>query len=75
MKAIRSSDSAEIRRVMELLGRYGYGFLAYHSNVFRDEDDWIIVILSPYTAALKVIDIPRYDVEVSDYSIYSYGTK
>ena len=33
-------------------------------------------LFSPYNVVPKVIDVSAgYDVEVSDYSIYSYGTK
>ena len=75
MKATRSSDGQAVLDARKELEYAGYGFLADHSNVFRDEDDRTVVTFSPYNAVPKVIDVPGYDVEVSDYSIYSYGTK
>lgn len=75
VKAIRSSDGQAVLAARKELEYAGYGVLADHSNVFRDEDDRTVITFSPYNAAPKVIDVPGYDVEVSDYSIYSYGTK
>lgn len=75
VKATRSSDGQAVLDARKELEYAGYGFLADHSNVFRDEDDRTVVTFSPYNAVPKVIDVPGYDVEVSDYSIYSYGTK
>ena len=64
VKAIRSSDGQAVLEARKELEYAGYGSLADHSKTF-----------SPYNAVPKVIDVPGYDVEVSDYSIYSYGTK
>ena len=75
MKSTRSSDGQAVLDARKELEYAGYGFLADHSNVFRDEDDRTVVTFSPYDAVPKGIDVPGYDVEVSDYSIYSYGTK
>ena len=76
VKAARSSDGGQaVLDARKELEYAGYGFLADHSNVFRDEDDRTVVTFSPYNAVPKVINVPGYDVEVSDYSIYSYGTK
>ena len=75
VKSTRSSDGQAVLDARKELEYAGYGFLADHSNVFRDEDDRTVVTFSPYNAVPRVIDIPGYDVEVSDFSIYSYGTK
>lgn len=75
VKVTRSLDGQAVLDARKELEYAGYGFLADHSNVFRDEDDRTVVTFSPYNAVPKVIDVPGYDVEVSDYSIYSYGTK
>ena len=75
VKATRSSDGQAVLEARKELEYAGYGSLADHSNVFRDEDDRTVITFSPYNAVPKVIDVPGYDVEVSDYSIYSYGTK
>ena len=75
VKSKRSSDGQAVLDARKELEYAGYGFLADHSNVFRDEDDRTVVTFSPYDAVPKGIDVPGYDVEVSDYSIYSYGTK
>ena len=75
VKATRSSDGQAVLEARKELEYAGYGSLADHSNVFRDENDRTVITFSPYNAVPKVIDVPGYDVEVSDYSIYSYGTK
>ena len=75
VKATRYSDGQAVLEARKELEYAGYGFLADHSNVFRDENDRTVITFSPYNAVPKVIDVPGYDVEVSDYSIYSYGTK
>lgn len=75
VKATRSSDGQAVLDARKELEYAGFGLLADHSNVFRDEDDRTVVTFSPYNAVPKVIEVPGYDVEVSDYSIYSYGTK
>lgn len=75
VKATRSLDGQAVLDARKELEYAGYGFRADHSNVFRDKDDRTVVTFSPYNAVPKVIDVPGYDVEVSDYSIYSYGTK
>ena len=41
----------------------------------RSSDGQTVVTFSSYNAVPELIDVPGYDVEVSDYSIYSYGTK
>lgn len=47
--------------------------------MFRDEDDWTVITFSPYhdisSEIAGEIYLPGYDVEVSDLSIYGYGTK
>ena len=47
--------------------------------MFRDEDDRTVVTFSPYhdisPDSAEEIFLPGYDVEVSDLSIYGYGTK
>ena len=47
--------------------------------MFRDEDDRTVVTFSPYhdisPDIAEEIYLPGYDVEVSDLSIYGYGTK
>ena len=75
VKATRSLDGQAVLDARKELEYAGYGFLADHSNVFRDEDDRTVVTFSPYYAVPNVIEVPVYDVEVSDYSIYSYWTK
>lgn len=79
MKAIRSSDGQAVLDARKELEYAGYGFLADHSNVFRDEDDRTVVTFSPYhdisPAVAGEIYLPGYTVEISDLSIYGYGTK
>lgn len=75
MQATRSSDGQAVLDARKELEYAGYGSLADHSNVFRDKEDRTVITFSPYNAVPKVIDVPGYDVEVSDYSIYSCGTK
>ena len=47
--------------------------------MFRDEDDRTVVTFSPYhdisSAVAEEIYLPGYTVEISDLSIYGYGTK
>ena len=65
VKVTRSLDGQAVLDARKELEYAGYGFLADHSNVFRDEDDRTVVTFSPYNAVPKVIDVPGYDVEVS----------
>lgn len=46
-----------------------------HSNVFWNGDDRPVVTFSPYHEIDETVEVPGYDLEISDYSIYSYGTK
>ena len=55
VKATRSSDGQAVLDARKKLEYAGYGFLADHSNVFRDEDDRTVVTFSPYNAVPKVI--------------------
>lgn len=48
VKQPRSYDSSKVLEVRRMLTEQGYGFLADHSNVFRDEDDRTVVTFSPY---------------------------
>lgn len=75
VKNIRSSNGLAVLDARRELEYAGYKSLCDHSNVFRDEDDRAVVTYSPYNAVPGVVEVPGYDVEVSDYSIYSYGTK
>ena len=79
VKQPRSYDSSDVLEVRRLLTEQGYGILCDHSNVFRDENDRIVVTFSPYhdisPDIAEEIFLPVYDVEVSDLSIYGYGTK
>lgn len=70
----RSSDGQAVLEVRKELEYTGYVFLTDHSNVFRDEDDNPVVTFSLYYGVIGEIGVPGYDVEVSNYSIYSYGT-
>ena len=74
VKAIRSFDGQAMLDARKELEYAGYGFLADHSNVFQDWDDRAVITFSPYNSLPRAIDVPGYDVEISDYSIYSYGT-
>ena len=79
VKQLRSYDSRKVLEVRRMLTEQGYGILCDHSNVFRDEDDHTVVTFSPYhdisPDVAGEIYLPGYDVEVSDLSIYGYGTK
>lgn len=79
VKTTRSSDGQAVLEARKELERAGYGILCDHSNVFRDEDDNPVVTFSPYHGVnhgvIGEIDVPGYDVEISELSIYSYGTK
>lgn len=75
VKATRSSDGQAVLEARRELEYADYKSLCDHSNVFRDEDDNPVVTFSPYNAVPRVVDVPGYDVEISEYSIYSYGTK
>ena len=48
VKATRSLDGQAVLDARKELEYAGYGFLADHSNVFRDEDDRTVVTFSPY---------------------------
>ena len=50
VKATRSSDGQAVLDARKGLEYSGYSFLAEHSNVFRDSDDWPVVTYSPYNA-------------------------
>lgn len=56
-----------MRGVRKELEYAGYGMLCDYSNLFCDEDDKSVVTFSPYNAVPGAIEIPGYDVEVSDY--------
>lgn len=75
VKTIRSSDRQAVLDAKKELEYAGYKSLCDHSNVFRDEADKSVVTFSPYNVTSRVIEMPGYDVEISGYSIYSYGTK
>lgn len=79
VKQPRSYDSSKVLELRRLLTEQGYGILCDHSNVFCDEDDWTVVTFSPYhdisPDIAEEIFLPGYDVEISDLSIYGYGTK
>ena len=79
VKQPRSYDSSKVLEVRRQLKEQGYGILCDHSNVFRDEDDRTVVTFSPYhdisSDVAGEIFLPGYDVEISNLSIYGYGTK
>lgn len=75
VKTTRSSDGQAVLDARKELEYAGYGLLCDHSNVFRDEDDNPVVTFSPYHGVPSVVEVPGYDVEISELSIYSYGTK
>lgn len=79
VKQPRSYDNSKILEVRRLMTEQGYGILCDHSNVFRDEDDRTVVTFSPYhdisPDIAGEIYLPGYNVEISDLSIYGYGTK
>lgn len=79
VKVTRSSDGQAVLDARKELEYVGYGYRIDHSNVFRDEDDRTVVTFSPYhdisPDTVGEIYLPGYDVEVSDLSIYGYGTK
>ena len=79
VKQPRSYDSSKVLEIRRLLTEQGYGTLCDHSNVFRNEDDRTVVTFSPYhdisPDVAGEIFLPGYDVEISDLSIYGYGTK
>lgn len=77
---MRSDETIQKKLVIRrLLTEQGYGILCDHSNVFRDEDDRTVVTFSPYhdisSDVAGEIFLPGYDVEISNLSIYGYGTK
>ena len=79
VKQSRSYDSSKVLEVRRLLTEQGYGILCDHSNVFRDENERTVVTFSPYhdisPDVAGEIYLPGYNVEMSDLSIYGYGTK
>ena len=77
VKRFRDVDSRMLMEVKHAMEYAGLGMLCDHSNIFRDENDRTVVTFSPYhlSPRLYEIDLPGYDVEISDYSIYGYGTK
>ena len=75
VKKIRQFDRNAIVQMRELPTNYGYGSLCDHANVFRDANDWPVVTFSPYTRPpYRGFELPGYEVIISDYSIYSFGT-
>ena len=79
VKQPRSYDSNKVLEVRRLLTEQGYGILCDHSNVFRHENDRTVATFSPYhdisSEIAGEIYLSGYDVDVSDLSIYGYGTK
>lgn len=79
VKQPRSYDSSKVLDVRRLLTEQGYGILCDHSDVFRDENDRTVITFSPYhdisPDVAEELYLSGYDVEVSDLSIYGYGTK
>jgi hypothetical protein len=77
-KRTSGKDSSVLLEVKRQLEDAGLGAVCDHSNVFRDADDRTVVTFSPYyllpIATVKQ-HLYEYDVEISDYSIYGYGTK
>ena len=66
-------DAAPVaKRRME---RAGYGVLCDHSNVFRDADDRPVITFSPYHIGIDSIEVPGYEVEISDLSLYGDGAR
>lgn len=75
VKKIRAYDSNAILQARDLLTEHGYGSLCDHGNVFRDADDWPVVTFNPYIRPpYSGFELPGYEVIISDYSIYSFGT-
>lgn len=79
IKQPRSYDRSKVLEVRRLLTEQGYGILCDHSNVYHDEDDRTVITFSPYHDISPdftgEIYLPGYNVEISDLSIYGYGTK
>lgn len=79
VKQLRFYDSSKVLEVRRLLSEQGCVILCIHSNVFRDENDRIVITFSPYhdisPDVAGEIYLPGYDVEISNLSIYGYGTK
>ena len=49
--------------------------LCDHSNVFRDADDRPVITFSPYHIGIDNIEVPGYEVEISDLSLYGDGAR
>lgn len=77
VKQPRSYDSSKVLEVCRL--EQGYRILCDHSNAFRDENNRTVITFSPYhdisSDFAGEIYLPGYNVEISDLSIYGYGTK
>jgi hypothetical protein len=74
----REKDSYVLLEVRRQLEDAGLGAVCDHSNVFRDANDRTVVTFSPYhLLPLATLEqyLYGYDVEISDYSIYGYGTR
>ena len=55
-----------------------FSYLCDHCNTFRDENDNTVVTFSPYGLGGHgggSMQIGRWEIEISDLSIYGYGTK
>lgn len=66
VKKIRLSDGDAVLKARKDLEYVGYRALCDHSNVFRDEDDRPVITFSPYHDVIGTINLPGYEVKVSD---------
>ena len=69
----RSSDKMKVLEVERRCRRSRISEICDHANVFRDKDDNTIVTFNPYE--VEHVSKGKAWIEISDHSIYGYGTK
>lgn len=75
VKTSRSVEDDAVPVAKRRMERAGYGVLCDHSNVFRDADDRPVITFSPCHIGIDNIEVPGYEVEISDLSLYSDGAR
>ena len=78
VKNARLIDAQRARTLREELTANNYGYLCDHCNTFRDENDNTAVTFSPYGLGGHgggSMQLGSWEIEISDLSIYCYGTK
>ena len=78
VKNARQIDAQRARTLREELTATNSGHLCDHCNTFRDGNDNTVVTFSPYGLGGHgggSVQLGSWEIEISDLSIYGYGTK